>query len=68
MQLIFQNSVGQSGFKLIDEQKNIIAELSGHNKLENGKTIPSRSTKEKRQLTNICPDLMKNLNFSPNLI
>ena len=49
--LFFLNTGEEPASKLIDEQKKIIAELSGHIKLENGKTISSRSTKEERQLT-----------------
>jgi len=49
--LIFPNTDRQSELNLIDEQKKIIAELSGNKTLQNGKTISSRSTKEERQLT-----------------
>ena len=49
--LIFQSDRISSDSKLLIEQKQIIAKLSGYSKLESGKTISSRSTKKERQLT-----------------
>ncbi len=49
--LLLQSTYAQKTLKLEDEQKKIIAELSGHISLKNGKTISSRSTKEERHFT-----------------
>jgi len=49
--LIILNNSERSALKPLDGQRKIIAELSGHIKLENGKIIASRSTKKERQLT-----------------
>jgi len=48
--LLSQFSLGQTDAELAKDQQKIVAHLSGHTPLENGKIIASRSTKEERQL------------------
>ncbi len=41
----------QENMTLLEQQKSIIKNLSGHIELENGKTLKARSTKEERELS-----------------
>jgi Zn-dependent M28 family amino/carboxypeptidase len=52
--------------ELLNEQKKIIGQLSGHTALEKGNFINSRSTKEERQLTReYLSELIKSIGLTP---
>lgn len=65
---LFPRLEAQENVPLVDEQKKIISELSGFTKLEDGTTIPSRSTKEERQLTrDYLTQLIASIGLTPEL-
>ena len=49
--VIVQQTIGQEDMPVLEAQKMLVAELSGHRIPEDGRPIAHRSTKEERQLT-----------------
>jgi hypothetical protein len=63
---IFQTYVCAQESALLIEQKQIIAELSGHIKLKDGSVIASRSSKQEREQARVyLLDLFKSLGLKP---
>ncbi len=68
LSLFVQQTMAQENNELLEAQKKVIAELSGHQIPEDGRRIPHRSTKEERELTrDYLSKVIESLDLTPQL-